>query len=149
MTRAPWPLLLAFGAACASRGNVRLEPAGEASQAFGELDVRSLAQVEHATTQGWELAVRLELEWRGQERSRIDLGRALVRVDGRAWEPCRPPPDQAREELLVTLDPGASRAVVLRCEDIAEPRSGLELRFPATNTGMSSGTIELSFLGVR
>lgn len=149
MNRAPWILLLTLGAACASHGNIRLAPAGDAKQAFGELDVGSLAQVEHAATLGWELAVRLEFEWRGQERSRIDLGRTLVRVDGRAWEPCRPPPDQARQELLITLEPGASQAVILRCEDIAEPRSGLELRFPATNTGMSSGTVELSFLGVR
>lgn len=149
MNGAPWSMLLVLGAACASHGNIRLSSAGDATQAFGELNVGSLAQVEHAPTRGWELAIRLEFEWRGQERSRIDLGRTLVRVDGRAWEPCRPPLDQERQELLITLEPGASRSVVLRCEDIAEPRSGLELRFPATNTGMSSGTVELSFLGVR
>lgn len=149
MTPTPGILLASLVLGCAAAGNWQLATAGDPKAAFGELTVESEADLSFAPTRGWDLAVQLDLDWRGQERTRVDLGRIQVRVDDRAWESCRAPPDVDRAALLFTLDPGDNPRVVVHCEDIAEPRRSLEIRFPATNTGSASGTVSLSFQGIR
>lgn len=142
--------LLLAALACASRGTVPLALAeGSEAQRQGDLRLQAEAELEHSPTRGYQLRLRLELEYRGQERSRIDLSRAMVRSGARGWEPCRLPPDLDRSTLLFALDPGQRAQVELRCEDIAEPRDGLVLRFPATGTGAASGAVELTWTGTR
>lgn len=138
--------LLAGGLACAPRAPTLLSPlAGALTN--GELTVGSAARIEQVPASGWDLAVELDLTWRGQHRVRLDLSRTLVRVDGLTWTPCRPPAETSGSSLFVSLEPGDMQQVTLRCEDVARPHRSVEVRLHATGTG-GTGVMELSYGGL-
>lgn len=142
-------VLLAGGPACGTAVLHRLpSTTGNPDRVVGELTLVTDAQVEHLPSRGWDLTVQFDLEWRGQERSRVDLARTVVRVDESTWETCRLPEDADRDALLVLLDPGDRAQRSLTCLDIRQPGQKVELRIYASGTGAPGGYIELSFLGV-
>ncbi|MCK6505559.1 hypothetical protein L6R53_19540 [Myxococcota bacterium] len=141
--------LYAGGPACGTAALYRLpSTTGNPDRVVGELSLVTDAQVEHLPSRGWDLQVRFDLEWRGQERSRVDLARTVVRVDQSTWEPCRQPDDVDRDALLVVLGPGEKATRTLTCLDIRQPADQVELRVYASGTGAPGGYIELSFHGV-
>lgn len=142
--------LLALGPACGAAASYRLAPSsGNPDLKVGELAMVTEAQVDHAPSRGWDLSVAFDLEWRGQERSRVDLARTIVRVDESTWEPCRMPEDIDRDALLIVLEPGDRVSRGLTCQDIREPARLVELRVFASGTGAPGGYVELSFHGLR
>jgi len=143
------PYLLGWGTGCGAAATYRLPPAtGSSLQQVGELSIDAITDVHNIPSQGWDLQVQLTFDWRGQERSRVDLTRARVRVDSSAWRPCRPPADADRDHLLLLLEPGAHTTTTLTCIDIPKPATLLELSIPATGSGAPRGTVDFSFDGV-
>lgn len=141
---------MAGSLACGPAATYRLPPtSGSSDQEIGELKVQVLTDVHSVPARGWDLELQLALDWRGQERSRVDLTRALVRVDEVTWSPCRPPADVDRDSLLLVLEPGAHRTATLRCQDIPKPGRRLEVRIHVTGTGTPGGYLDLSFSGVN
>ena len=87
---------------------------------------------------GWDLHATIELLYAGQGRPRIDLSRAMVRVDEGTWENCDLPPDTDLETMIVVLQPTERVTRGLVCEEVPRPYRSIDVRIPASGTGGGS-----------
>lgn len=133
---------------CLKAGTYPLHPAAGGVDAPGLLDVTAQASVDYAPSEGFDLTADITITWSGQASPRLDFARALVRVNGSTWEPCRHAEDADPAELISIIDPGDRVERRLVCRDIPRPDGTLELRFYASGTG-ERGVVDVTFDGIR